>query len=336
MKMSQMNRDDISPKPGRKKGISPSERQWLQVEKTVNHDDSLWLDRDGLLAEMDSWVFPLHFIDFETTMTAIPFNAGRRPYEGVAFQFSHHMVHGDGTVEHAGEYLNAERGVFPNYSFTRALKAQLENDRGTVFRYSNHENTYLCAIYRQLMDDPSVPDGSELCDFIRSITHSTGNSAEKWSGERNMVDQWELVKRYFYHPKWVAPTPSRRSFPPFSTIQPSSGRSIRSRYTAPRGIRSLNFTNWKWVEMEKGRVKDPYLLLPRMFSDLPEKENRILSDDDRLKDGGGALTAYARMQFEEMSDYERSELSAALLKYCELDTMAMVMIYEGWRELLRN
>ncbi len=88
--------------------------------------------------------------------------------------------------------------------------------------------------------------------------------------------------------------------------------------------------------MEKGRVKDPYLLLPRMFSDLPEKENRILSDDDRLKDGGGALTAYARMQFEEMSDYERSELSAALLKYCELDTMAMVMIYEGWRELLRN
>ncbi len=229
VKMSQMNRDDISPKPGRKKGISPSERQWLQVEKTVNHDDSLWLDRDGLLAEMDSWVFPLHFIDFETTMTAIPFNAGRRPYEGVAFQFSHHMVHGDGTVEHAGEYLNAERGVFPNYSFTRALKAQLENDRGTVFRYSNHENTYLCAIYRQLMDDPSVPDGSELCDFIRSITHSTGNSAEKWSGERNMVDQWELVKRYFYHPEMGGSNSIKKVLPAIL----NNSAFLREKYSKP-------------------------------------------------------------------------------------------------------
>jgi hypothetical protein len=31
-----------------------------------------------------------------------------------------------------------------------------------------------------------------------------------------------------------------------------------------------------------------------------------------------------------MSDYERGELEAALLKYCELDTLAMVMIYEAW------
>ena len=40
--------------------------------------------------------------------------------------------------------------------------------------------------------------------------------------------------------------------------------------------------------------------------------------------------AYAKMQFEHMSDYERSELQAGLLKYCELDTLAMVMIYEAW------
>ena len=26
-------------------------------------------------------------------------------------------------------------------------------------------------------------------------------------------------------------------------------------------------------------------------------------------------------------------LPSALLKYCELDTMAMVMLYEAWREL---
>jgi hypothetical protein len=46
--------------------------------------------------------------------------------------------------------------------------------------------------------------------------------------------------------------------------------------------------------------------------------------------GGAALTAYARLQqFEDMSYYERTEFKKALSKYCELDTMAMVMIYEG-------
>lgn len=73
-----------------------------------------------------------------------------------------------------------------------------------------------------------------------------------------------------------------------------------------------------------------------MFQDVSDKDLRILSDDDELRDGGAALTAYARIQFEEMSDYERDEIRRALLKYCELDTLAMVMIYEGWKDLLQQ
>jgi hypothetical protein len=40
------------------------------------------------------------------------------------------------------------------------------------------------------------------------------------------------------------------------------------------------------------------------------------------------------MQFEEMSEYERFEIKKALLKYCELDTLAMVLIYEGWKDFV--
>jgi len=73
-----------------------------------------------------------------------------------------------------------------------------------------------------------------------------------------------------------------------------------------------------------------------MFTDIKDKDMEVLlSKDDKLNEGGAALTAYARMQFEEMSEYERDEIINALLKYCELDTMAMVMIYEGWRDLVR-
>jgi len=46
------------------------------------------------------------------------------------------------------------------------------------------------------------------------------------------------------------------------------------------------------------------------------------------------MTAYARMQFSEMSPKEREKLKPGLLRYCELDTLAMVMLHEGWRAAL--
>lgn len=333
VKMSDLTMEDIRPKLDDRRGLSASQRQWLQVEKYQKGDDTIWLDRDGLRHEMDQWVYPLHFIDFETTMVAIPFNAGRRPYEGVAFQFSHHMVHADGTVEHAGEYLNVERGRFPNYDFLRALKAQLEQDQGSIFRYSNHENTFLNLIDRQLRTDREVADHDELCRFIRSITTSTKDSLEPWTGERSMVDLWDLVKRYYYDPatqgsnsiKYVLPAILNRS----AYLQDKYARPI---YGAAFGIRSANFKDWPWIRYEEGKVVNPYLLLPKMFQDISDKDMQILSDDNELREGGAALTAYARMQFEEMSDYERQEIEQALLKYCELDTLAMVMLYEGWRD----
>jgi predicted NUDIX family phosphoesterase len=68
-----------------------------------------------------------------------------------------------------------------------------------------------------------------------------------------------------------------------------------------------------------------------MFQDF-DKCDQLISSNEEIKDGGAAMTAYAKMQFEEMSNYEKDELTKSLLNYCELDTMAMVMIYEGWKE----
>lgn len=45
--------------------------------------------------------------------------------------------------------------------------------------------------------------------------------------------------------------------------------------------------------------------------------------------GGAAKTAYARLQFVEVHPEVRVEIEKGLLKYCELDTLAMVMIYEA-------
>ena len=57
------------------------------------------------------------------------------------------------------------------------------------------------------------------------------------------------------------------------------------------------------------------------------------SDDElEIAQGGAATTAYARLQFEDLAPAERQNIEAALLRYCELDTLAMVMICEAWRE----
>lgn len=68
--------------------------------------------------------------------------------------------------------------------------------------------------------------------------------------------------------------------------------------------------------------------------EVPNEEIELLFDDEYLKEGGAATIAYAKLQFTHMSDFEREELKNALLKYCELDTLAMIMIVEAWQDLM--
>jgi len=50
----------------------------------------------------------------------------------------------------------------------------------------------------------------------------------------------------------------------------------------------------------------------------------------KVQDGSAALIAFGKMQFTEMKEKEKDALVASLLQYCELDTLAMLMIYEHW------
>lgn len=337
IKIKDISEEQIAPKTDQKLGLSQSERQWLQVKKLKSNDRSIWLDRDGLQSTFEKFVYPLHFIDFETTMVAIPFNKGRKPYEGIAFQFSHHIVYEDGRIEHKGQFLNAEPGVFPNYNFLRALKNGLEQDNGNIFRYATHENTFLNHIYRQLIEDPyDIPDKTELLEFIKSITQSTGGSIEKWQGKRNMIDLCHLVKRFYYDPFTNGSNSIKKVLPAIL----NSSDFLKTKYSKPiygaaGGIPSFNFKDWQWLKLDNGKVIDPYKQLPKMFQGCQDIDVQLFSDNPELCDGGAALTAYAKLQFEEMSEYERQELKSALLKYCELDTLAMVMIYESWEDLIK-
>lgn len=334
-KITDLCEGDFVIKDDGKAGLSNSQRQWLQIEKVKEADKSTYFDVDEMKNEMESWVYPLHFIDFETTMVALPFTKGRKPYEGIAFQFSHHIYHENGLIEHADQFLNSERGVFPNIEFVRSLKAALENDTGTIFRYADHENSYLNMIHDQIKELANeIPDSDELCDFIKSITHSTDSSSESWLGHRDMVDMLKLVKRYYYDPVTNGSNSIKAILPAIL----NSSVMLQNKYSKPiygsdNGIKSHNFKDWSWVVKKGGKVIDPYKSMPKLFDDTTDKNFDFLTESDELNNGAAALTAYAKLQFHEMHDLERKALEDGLLRYCELDTFAMVMIYEAWRDM---
>lgn len=87
----------------------------------------------------------------------------------------------------------------------------------------------------------------------------------------------------------------------------------------------------QWIEKDdQGNIIDPYKLLPGIFEGFDIDEIDLMINHDQLANGGAAMTAYAQMQFSDMTYIESEAISNALLKYCELDTLAMVMIFEFW------
>ena len=344
--MDEITYDDIERSKNLKEpGLDNVQRKWLQIATATGKEDLLkdfdtyikdgvYVDTDGLKQEMAKWKFPLHFIDFETSKSALPFYKGLRPYEQIAFQFSHHKVEmgadGEYKVTHQSQYINAEKGFFPNFEFVRQLKKAVGNDQGTIFRYWSHENSVLNDIRVQL-EASSEADKDELIDFIMSITNDA---------ERTMIDIAKSVLKYYYHPMMKGSNSIKAVLPAIL----NSSELIKSKYSKPvygtPEMPSLNLENKVWIEYEEDgkTVKNPYKLLPSVstYLDIPQEELDKMEreDDDTVSNGGAALAAYGKLQF---SDTQMSQaLEKALLCYCELDTLAMVFIWEYFNDCCKK
>ena len=314
--------------------MSSRERRWVQVQKRLEINPEPYVEREGLKKEMDKWVFPLHFIDFETSAVALPFNKGRHPYEQVAFQFSHHMCHADGTIEHVSEYINANPGEFPNFKFVAALKKSLDNDQGTIFRFATHENSILNAIKDQL-NSSDYADKGELIRFIKTITTPRSKDLDHWIPRRPMVDLRLIILDYYYNPLTKGSNSIKAVLPAIL----NSCNFLKNKYSKPISeinLTSINFDDHHlWIQIKDQTVINPYKLLPPIFNQFGEEElEHLISGLDTISDGGAALTAYSKLQFVDMSKKERDSIKKSLFKYCELDTLAMVMIYEHLKTLI--
>lgn len=99
-----------------------SDIQVNQVE--VHRRGKSIINLDGIREELESLVFPLYFLDYETYAPAIPTFVGYRPYQRIPFQFSLHILQTpEGELEHI-EYLHMDASD-PSENVAELLKKSI-------------------------------------------------------------------------------------------------------------------------------------------------------------------------------------------------------------------
>ncbi len=296
-----------------------NDRQLLQIRKTLHRSDITEDVKQELFSEIDGWKFPLHFIDFETCMVAIPFTANRYPYEQVAFQFSCHTLYENGDIKH-NEWIKTEPGVFPNYEFVKALREVLNKDNGAILHYSSYERTVLKMIKEQ-MEESDFIDSSKIIEWIINII-------DKDSGR--MIDMLEMVKKYYYHPSMKGSNSIKAVLPAVL----SASNYLKEKYSQQLQF-GINLKGKKlWVlDEEKNIPKNPYKLLEKELLGIYASKYEFDDESVSITSGGDAMTAYAKLKFADMDVKKREKIIRGLFHYCELDTLAMLMIYEHWKSM---
>jgi hypothetical protein len=277
---------------------SRGQRQLLQFENTNSGKE--WIG-EGLKDELHKLKYPLHFIDFETYLGAIPHHESMRPYELIAFQWSCHTIKTPDSDPVHEQWLNTEYD-FPNFQFAESLMKQLGNS-GTPLIWTQFENTVLRNILRQMEVFNYKNDALEK--WLREITT---DKEEDRTGR--LVDMNDLTVRYYFHPDMRGKTSIKKVLP---AIWNNNSYLHEIPWFKKYATESASFTN-------------PYDTLSPVINHLEEEEV--------VKDGTGAMKAYHELMFGNIARDEKrkAQIKQLLFQYCELDTMAMVIIWRYWMD----
>ncbi len=264
----------------------------------------------------EQFQYPLHFIDFETMSSALPFHKGLTPYDMFPFQWSVHTIKSEGAEPVHKEFINTEEG-YPGFRFAETLMDCI-GDSGTPLMWSPHENTTL----NQVLKHMSILEyqNETLKTWLLEITKVKDNRPGR------LVDMNDFTLKNYFHPEMKGRTSIKVTLPAIWNNHPY-----------------LHQIPWfsEWVlKDENGTILDPYLKLknlkelwgfePSVFEE--EEEEESYDTNYVVKDGGAAMKAYQDMIFTTDND-KKEKLKIKLLKYCQLDTLAMVIIFEHWKTI---
>ena len=202
-----------------------AQRQLIQIRNSKSQTE--WID-PALGKIISSHSYPLHFIDFETSGLAVPYHAGMRPFENVAFQWSCHTIAEPGAEPTHTEWINLE-DAYRNFAFVESLMNQVGRN-GTVYMWATHENTILKQIRSQM-------DGryknAQLSDWL------------DWITDGRLVDMNDLTLKHYFHPVMKGRTSIKKVLD--AVWQVNEG--LRKRYP-------------EYVKAEDGKLLSPHKSLP--------------------------------------------------------------------------
>jgi len=136
-----------------------NEKQQIQLDAVKSGET--YLNRAEITAFLETLVYPVYYLDFETFSPAVPIYDGMRPYQRVPFQFSLHVVEkpGGAPVHHA--YLMPDRAD-PRPALLGALKSTL-GERGSIVVYNQG---FEQGVFRELAE--AFPDYAAWCEDVIS------------------------------------------------------------------------------------------------------------------------------------------------------------------------
>ena len=134
-----------------------SESQKLYVEGAKRGES---VDEEALRSFLDTIKFPISFLDYESCgqSVSIPRFNGFQAYEPMPFQYSLHVLHEDGRLEHR-EFLHRE-ATLPDRPFLDALKADIPKE-GSVVAWN--------ASYEMSANENLARRNPEYKDFLKSL-----------------------------------------------------------------------------------------------------------------------------------------------------------------------
>jgi hypothetical protein len=293
---------DVTPDLLLKKDGSMSaygDRQLRQIHHT--REGTEWVSEE-LADILDSFDYPLHFIDMETCAPAIPCYSGMRSYETIAFQWScHTLAAPDAEPQH--ECWICTEDVFPNFAFAESLM-QCLGSTGTPFMWSKHENTVLRDILEQM--ERRGYHNPALRDWLSHTVQFNGIDTGR------LVDLCQLTEKHYLHPQMRGST----SIKVVLEAVWRTNAQLRDRFPQYVGYDA------------QGELLSPYRVLPPAL---------INGEAIAVTEGTAAVRAYRAMVHHTEGDCDpttRDQWKDLLLQYCQLDTAAMVMIWWHWVGLL--
>lgn len=176
--------------------------------------------------------YPVHHLDFETFMPAIPKFPQTRPYQVIPTQWSNHVEYDDGKIEH-DQYLCLDVKD-PREELAVRLLESLGRE-GSICVYSDYERSVI----------------GRLAEALPSLRQELQRVMSR------LWDLYDVVKDHYYHPKFGGSYSIKSVLP---AVVPSLGYGdleIQDGEIAARAYYRMLFEEMDWVE--KARIREALL-----------------------------------------------------------------------------